>query len=142
MFKLTISQTMQLLHSSHFPYPITLTLLSHSFPLFLLPFLFPINFPHFFHLPSAFYSPHHFHLSHHLPRFPKLLPFFFTSPSQLYSQFFSLLLSITACALSSTPLPFSSSCQLGPRYEGQLTRMAEPIPPSGQSSSYSLTTLS
>ena len=33
-------------------------------------------------------------------------------------------------------------CQLGPRYEGQLTRMAEPIPPSGQSSSYSLTTLS
>ena len=35
-----------------------------------------------------------------------------------------------------------SSCQLGPRYEGQLTRMAEPIPPSGQSSSYSLTTLS
>ena len=37
---------------------------------------------------------------------------------------------------------FNSSCQLGPRYEGQLTRMAEPIPPSGQSSSYSLTTLS
>ena len=35
-----------------------------------------------------------------------------------------------------------SSCQLGPRYEEQLTRMAEPIPPSGQSSSYSLTTLS
>ena len=34
------------------------------------------------------------------------------------------------------------ACQLGPRYEGQLTRMAEPIPPSGQSSSYSLTTLS
>ena len=34
------------------------------------------------------------------------------------------------------------SCQLGPRYEGQLTRMAEPIPPSGKSSSYSLTTLS
>ena len=34
------------------------------------------------------------------------------------------------------------SCQLGPRYEGQLTWMAEPIPPSGQSSSYSLTTLS
>ena len=34
------------------------------------------------------------------------------------------------------------SCQLGPRYEGQLTRMAEHIPPSGQSSSYSLTTLS
>ena len=34
------------------------------------------------------------------------------------------------------------SCQLGPRYEGQLTRTAEPIPPSGQSSSYSLTTLS
>ena len=34
------------------------------------------------------------------------------------------------------------SCQLGPRYEGQLTRMAEPILPSGQSSSYSLTTLS
>ena len=33
-------------------------------------------------------------------------------------------------------------CQLGPRYEGQLTRMAEPIPPFGQSSSYSLTTLS
>ena len=33
-------------------------------------------------------------------------------------------------------------CQLGPRYKGQLTRMAEPIPPSGQSSSYSLTTLS
>ena len=33
-------------------------------------------------------------------------------------------------------------CQLGPRYEGQLTRMAEPIPPSGQSTSYSLTTLS
>ena len=33
-------------------------------------------------------------------------------------------------------------CQLGPRYEGQLTRMAEPIPLSGQSSSYSLTTLS
>ena len=33
-------------------------------------------------------------------------------------------------------------CQLGPRYEGQLTRMAESIPPSGQSSSYSLTTLS
>ena len=32
--------------------------------------------------------------------------------------------------------------KLGPRYEGQLTRMAEPIPPSGQSSSYSLTTLS
>ena len=29
-----------------------------------------------------------------------------------------------------------------PRYEGQLIRMAEPIPPSGQSSSYSLTTLS
>ena len=28
------------------------------------------------------------------------------------------------------------------RYVGQLTRMAEPIPPSGQSSSYSLTTLS
>ena len=35
-----------------------------------------------------------------------------------------------------------NECQLGPRYEGQLTRMAEPIPPSGQSSSYSLTTLS
>ena len=35
-----------------------------------------------------------------------------------------------------------NSCQLCPRYEGQLTRMAEPIPPSGQSSSYSLTTLS
>ena len=35
-----------------------------------------------------------------------------------------------------------TTCQLGPRYEGQLTRMAEPIPPSGQSSSYSLTTLS
>ena len=34
------------------------------------------------------------------------------------------------------------NCQLGPRYEGKLTRMAEPIPPSGQSSSYSLTTLS
>ena len=34
------------------------------------------------------------------------------------------------------------TCQLGPRYEGQLTRMAEPILPSGQSSSYSLTTLS
>ena len=33
-------------------------------------------------------------------------------------------------------------CQLCPRYEGQLTRMAEPIPPSGQSSSYPLTTLS
>ena len=33
-------------------------------------------------------------------------------------------------------------CQLGPRYEGQLTRMAEPIPPSGQSTSYTLTTLS
>ena len=33
-------------------------------------------------------------------------------------------------------------CQFGPRYEEQLTRMAEPIPPSGQSSSYSLTTLS
>ena len=30
-------------------------------------------------------------------------------------------------------------CQLCPRYEGQLTRMAEPIPRSGQSSSYSLT---
>ena len=40
-------------------------------------------------------------------------------------------------------LPFiNTSCQLGPRYEGQLTRMAEPIPLSGQSSSYSLTTLS
>ena len=39
-------------------------------------------------------------------------------------------------------IPIWSSCQLGPRYEGQLTRMAEPIPPSGQSSSYSLTTLS
>ena len=37
---------------------------------------------------------------------------------------------------------FPKNCQLGPRYEGQLTRMAEPIPPSGQSSSYSLTTLS
>ena len=37
---------------------------------------------------------------------------------------------------------FMIRCQLGPRYEGQLTRMAEPIPPSGQSSSYSLTTLS
>ena len=36
----------------------------------------------------------------------------------------------------------SLTCQLCPRYEGQLTRMAEPIPPSGQSSSYSLTTLS
>ena len=36
----------------------------------------------------------------------------------------------------------SISCQLGPRYEGQMTRMSEPIPPSGQSSSYSLTTLS
>ena len=35
-----------------------------------------------------------------------------------------------------------SRCQLGPRYEGQLTRMVEPIPPSGQSSSCSLTTLS
>ena len=34
------------------------------------------------------------------------------------------------------------NCQLGPTYERQLTRMAEPIPPSGQSSSYSLTTLS
>ena len=34
------------------------------------------------------------------------------------------------------------NCQLCPRYEGQLTRMAEPIPPSGQSSSYSLTTVS
>ena len=33
-------------------------------------------------------------------------------------------------------------CQLGPRHEGQLTRMAEPIPPSGQSTSYTLTTLS
>ena len=39
-------------------------------------------------------------------------------------------------------LVIQSNCQLGPRYEGQLTRMAEPIPPSGQSSSYSLTTLS
>ena len=38
--------------------------------------------------------------------------------------------------------PSKTSCQLGPRYEGQLTRMGEPIPPSGQSSSYSLTTLS
>ena len=50
---------------------------------------------------------------------------------------------------------YSQTHQLGPRYEGQLmslsawpevrgtaTRMAEPIPPSGQSSSYSLTTLS
>ena len=37
---------------------------------------------------------------------------------------------------------FEIICQLGPRYEGQLTRMAEPIPPSVQSSSYSLTTLS
>ena len=36
----------------------------------------------------------------------------------------------------------AGNCQLGPKYEGQLTRMAEPIPPSGQSSSYSLTTLS
>ena len=36
----------------------------------------------------------------------------------------------------------SYGSQLGPRYEGQLTRMAEPIPPSGQSSPYSLTTLS
>ena len=33
-------------------------------------------------------------------------------------------------------------CQIGPRYEGQLTRLAEPIPPSGQSTSYTLTTLS
>ena len=40
------------------------------------------------------------------------------------------------------PPPRNESCQLGPRYEGQLIRMAEPIPPSGQSSSYSLTTLS
>ena len=40
------------------------------------------------------------------------------------------------------PLYLVVSCQLGPRYKGQLTRMAEPIPPSGQSSSYSLTTLS
>ena len=39
-------------------------------------------------------------------------------------------------------MTLSPSCQLGPRYEGQLTWMAEPIPPSGQSSSYSLTTLS
>ena len=38
--------------------------------------------------------------------------------------------------------PNVNYCQLGPRYEGQLTRMAEPIPSSGQSSSYSLTTLS
>ena len=36
----------------------------------------------------------------------------------------------------------SIHCQLGPRYEGQLARMAEPIPSSGQSSSYSRTTLS
>ena len=35
-----------------------------------------------------------------------------------------------------------NSCQLGPKYEGQLTRMAKLIPPSGQSSSYSITTLS
>ena len=41
-----------------------------------------------------------------------------------------------------SPCDTSQSCQLGPRYEEQLTRMAEPIPPSGQSSSYSLTTLS
>ena len=40
------------------------------------------------------------------------------------------------------PTPRYPKCQLCPRYEGQLTRMAEPIPPSGQSSSYSLTTLS
>ena len=47
---------------------------------------------------------------------------------EMYSYYVNLLISI--------------SCQLGPRYEGQLTRMAEHIPPSGQSSSYSLTTLS
>ena len=39
-------------------------------------------------------------------------------------------------------LIFKKICQLGPRYEGQLTRMAEPIPPSGQSTSYTLTTSS
>ena len=44
--------------------------------------------------------------------------------------------------LNSTNCCLFLSCQLGPRYEGQLTRMAEPIPSSGQSSSYSLTTLS
>ena len=37
---------------------------------------------------------------------------------------------------------YGCTCQFGPRYEGQLTRMTEPIPSSGQSSSYSLTTLS
>ena len=49
------------------------------------------------------------------------------------------------CAIQIPPLfqkILNPGCQLGPRYEGQLTRMAEPIPPSGQSSSYSLTTLS
>ena len=51
----------------------------------------------------------------------------------------SLFLTIATCAFQDMS---ASNCQLGPRYEGQLTRMAEPIPPYGQSSSYSLTTLS
>ena len=46
------------------------------------------------------------------------------------------------CSLKQFINTFNSNCQLGPRYEGQLTLMAEPIPPSGQSSSYSRTTLS
>ena len=46
-------------------------------------------------------------------------------------------INIMLCLLNSI-----GHCQLSPRYEGQLTRLAEPIPLSGQSSSYSLTTLS
>ena len=45
-------------------------------------------------------------------------------------------------ALAAAQSTCQDTCQLGPRYQGQLTRMAEPIPPSGQSSSCSLTTLS
>ena len=53
-----------------------------------------------------------------------------------FIEFLSLLIDFYA-----TEKNITRCCQLCPRYEGQLTWMAEPIPPSGQSSSYSLTTV-
>ena len=56
----------------------------------------------------------------------------------------SLILSLEKCVFGADQVDFLRHHMLSvwPRYEGQLTQMAEPIPPSGQSSLYSLTTLS
>ena len=68
---------------------------------------------------------------------------FYTKETNQHIITFNLtLLSVYSLSEFSATVDFRHRCQLGPRYEGQLTRMAEPIPPSGQSSSYSLTTLS